>query len=103
MVEALALSVGLTPIVNEVPSDQEVYYGIDNPIPFRQLWSLIMADNTLDYALLENDVIYVGPPGGSRSLQNAKWLSRPRLLRSQMQKCCCASTELTMILLKWLT
>ena len=62
MVEALALSVGLTPIVNEVPSDQEVYYGIDNPIPFRQLWSLIMADNTLDYALLENDVIYVGPP-----------------------------------------
>ena len=60
MVEALALSVGLTPIVNEVPADQEVYYGIDNPIPFRQIWNLVMADNALDYVLLENDVIFVG-------------------------------------------
>lgn len=60
MVEALALSVGLTPIVNEVPADQEVYYGIDNPIPFRQIWNLIMADNGLDYTLLENDVVFVG-------------------------------------------
>lgn len=59
MIEALAISVGLTPIVNEVPNEP-VYYGIDDPIPFRQVWDIVIADNNLDYVLLENDVIFVG-------------------------------------------
>lgn len=61
MVEALALSVGLTPIVDKVP-DAAVYYGIVDPKPFRQVWGILIADNDLDYALLDNDIMVVGTP-----------------------------------------
>ena len=61
MVEALALSIGLTPVVDKVP-EEVVYYGIVDPKPFRQIWSIVISENNLDYALLDNDVMVVGPP-----------------------------------------
>ena len=31
-------------------------------IPFRQVWSMVVSLNNLDYELLPNDVVVVGPP-----------------------------------------
>jgi type IV pilus assembly protein PilQ len=61
MVTALAQSVGLTAIVNDVP-DKTISYDIGSPKPFRQVWNLVLTLNNLDYALLPNDVVVVGPP-----------------------------------------
>ncbi|HEX7003170.1 MAG TPA: secretin N-terminal domain-containing protein [Trueperaceae bacterium] len=60
MVATLARSVGLTPIVEQVP-DNPVIYDIGDPKPFRQVWNIVLTLNGLDYRLLENDVIVVGP------------------------------------------
>lgn len=61
MLAALARSIGLTAIVEDVP-DVPIVYDIGDPKPFRQVWSLVLTLNDLDYALLDNDVIVVGPP-----------------------------------------
>ncbi|MEJ2358692.1 MAG: secretin N-terminal domain-containing protein [Deinococcales bacterium] len=61
MVSALAKSVGLTAIVNDVP-DKTITYDIGSPKPFRQVWNIILTLNDLDYALLPNNVVVVGPP-----------------------------------------
>lgn len=61
MVDALARSVGLTPIVDSVPESQ-VSFNIDQPKPFRQIWTVVLTQYGLDYALLDNDVVVVGPP-----------------------------------------
>lgn len=60
MVSALAQSVGLTAIVNDVP-DKTITYDIGTPKPFRQVWNIVLTLNDLDYALLPNDVVVVGP------------------------------------------
>ncbi len=60
MVSALAQSVGLTAIVNDVP-DKTITYDIGSPKPFRQVWNIVLTLNDLDYALLPNDVVVVGP------------------------------------------
>jgi type II secretory pathway component GspD/PulD (secretin) len=60
MVSALARSVGLTAIVNDVP-DKTITYDIGSPKPFRQVWDIVLTLNDLDYALLPNDVVVVGP------------------------------------------
>ena len=59
MVAALARSVGLTPIVDEVP-ERTIRYDIGEPKPFRQVWDLVLRLNDLTYALQENDVVVVG-------------------------------------------
>ncbi|MEJ2288022.1 MAG: hypothetical protein P8Y02_05125 [Deinococcales bacterium] len=61
MVSALAQSVGLTAIVNDVP-DKTITYDIGSPKPFRQVWNIVLQLNDLDYALLPNNVVVVGPP-----------------------------------------
>ena len=61
VIDALARTVGLTPVVDDVP-DRDVSYNIDDPKPFRQIWNLVLAQHQLDYALLDNDVIVVGTP-----------------------------------------
>ncbi len=61
LVESLARGVGLTPIVESVP-DTVVSINVDSPKPFRQVWNTLLTLNSLDYVLLENDVIVVGPP-----------------------------------------
>lgn len=68
MVAALARSVGLTPIVDGVPS-KRIHYDVGDPKPFRQVWSLIMTLNELDWVLQENDVIIVGPPSSLATLR----------------------------------
>lgn len=68
MVSALARSVGLTPVVDDVP-DEIVRYDIDEPTPFRQVWNLLLSLNDLDYVLQENDVVVVGPPESLASLR----------------------------------
>jgi type II secretory pathway component GspD/PulD (secretin) len=70
MVAALARGIGLTPIVEQVP-DVPVIYDIGDPKPFRQVWDIVLTLNDLDYRLLENDVIVVGPPGAISALGQA--------------------------------
>jgi general secretion pathway protein D/type IV pilus assembly protein PilQ len=60
IIEALARSVGLTAIVKDVP-DIRVIYDIGDPKPFRQVWEIVLTLNDLDYLLLENDLVIVGP------------------------------------------
>ncbi len=68
MVSALAQSVGLTAIVNDVP-DKTITYDIGSPKPFRQVWKIVLQLNDLDYALLANDVVVVGPPATITKVQ----------------------------------
>ncbi len=68
MVSALAQSIGLTAIVNDVP-DKTITYDIGSPKPFRQVWNIVLQLNDLDYALLPNDVVVVGPPSTISKLQ----------------------------------
>src|SRR5690625_420757 len=69
MIAALARGAGLTPVVEDVP-DTPVIYDIGDPKPFRQVWELVLTLNGLDYRLLENDVIVVGPPGALATLDD---------------------------------
>jgi len=73
MVAALARSVGLTPIVDDVPSVR-ITYDVGDPKPFRQVWSLVMTLNELDYVLQDNDVIVVGPPEALATLRSRSGL-----------------------------
>ncbi len=62
LLDALARSVGLSPILRDVPS-VNVTADIDKK-PFRQVWDLLIntyGDGRITYALLENNVIVVGP------------------------------------------
>lgn len=59
VIDGLVRSMGLTPIASSVP-ETYVFYNITDPKPFRQIWSILMTENHLDYVLLENDVIVVG-------------------------------------------
>ena len=58
MIEALAHSVGLTAVIEDVP-DKVVTYNLGKK-PFRQIWQILISLNGLDYELLSNDVIIVG-------------------------------------------
>ncbi|RIH88016.1 putative type IV piliation system protein [Meiothermus luteus] len=62
LLDALARSIGLSPILRDVPN-VTVAADIDNK-PFRQVWDLLIntyGDGRITYALLENNVIVVGP------------------------------------------
>lgn len=61
MLDSLARSVGLTPITDTVPSTT-INYRIDEAKPFRQIWSIILTQYDLDFALLDNDVVIIGTP-----------------------------------------
>ena len=68
MVEALARSIGLTPIVENVP-DTQITVNIDEPKPFRQLWNTVLTLYGLDYVLQDNDVVVVGPEASIAALK----------------------------------
>lgn len=70
MVSALARAVGLTPVIEGVPNTN-VIYDIGDPKPFRQVWELVLTLNDLDYLLLENDVVVVGPSDAVSKLRRA--------------------------------
>ncbi|AWR87575.1 secretin N-terminal domain-containing protein [Meiothermus taiwanensis] len=62
LLDALARSVGLSPILRDIPN-VNVTADIDQK-PFRQVWDLLIntyGDGRITYALLENNVIVVGP------------------------------------------
>ena len=59
VVTALARSIGLTPVLDNIP-DETIFYDIGEPKPFRQVWNLVLALNQLDYVLQANDVVVVG-------------------------------------------
>ena len=62
LLDALARSVGLSPILRDIPN-VSVTADIDRK-PFRQVWDLLIntyGDGRITYALLENNVIVVGP------------------------------------------
>lgn len=62
LLEALAKSVGLSPVLRDIPS---VQVSADfNRRPFRQVWELLIStygDGKISYVLLDNNVIVVGP------------------------------------------
>lgn len=62
LLDALARSVGLSPILRDIPN-VNVSADIDRK-PFQQVWDLLIntyGDGRITYALLENNVIVVGP------------------------------------------
>jgi len=70
MLTALARSVGLTPIVDGV-TDRTIVYDIGEPKPFRQVWSLVLTLNDLDYELQANDVVIIGTSESLARLREA--------------------------------
>lgn len=68
MVRALAGAINLTAIVDDVP-DTLIIYDIGDPKPFRQVWHIVLTLNDLDYLLLENDVVVIGPPASVARLR----------------------------------
>jgi type II secretory pathway component GspD/PulD (secretin) len=76
MIAALAKSVGLTPVVNDVP-DNNISYDIGSKKPFRQVWNLVLTLNGLDYVLLPNDIVVVGTPADIAKLEPQKEASTP--------------------------
>lgn len=71
MIQGLARSVGLTAITDDVP-EKVIVYDIGDPKPFRQVWELVLTLNDLDYALLENDLVVVGPPASVARLRRTE-------------------------------
>jgi len=62
LLDALARSVGLSPVLRDIPN-VSVSADIDRK-PFRQVWDLLIntyGDGRITYALLDNNVIVVGP------------------------------------------
>ncbi len=80
MISALARSVGLTPVVDDVPVI-DIVYDIGEPKPFRQVWSLVLTLNDLDYVLQDNDVVVVGTPESLRRLSTGAERREPTLQR----------------------
>lgn len=62
MIDSLARSIGLTPVVDKIPADRIVTYNIDQAKPFRQIWDLVLGQEGLDFVLQNNDIIVVGTP-----------------------------------------
>jgi len=71
MVDALARSVGLTPVVDAI-DDVTIVYDIGDPKPFRQVWALVLMLNDLDFVLQPNDVVVVGTPERLRRLSGVE-------------------------------
>lgn len=64
MIDALARTVGLTPIINldDEIANKVVIYNIDQAKPFEQIWDILIVQEKLDYVLQANDVIVIGTP-----------------------------------------
>ena len=76
MIVALARAIDLTPIVESVP-DITITYDIGEPKPFRQVWNIVLTLNDLDYVLLENDVVVVGPASAIAGLRAEEPVAEP--------------------------
>lgn len=68
VVEALARTVGLTPVLSEVP-DTNVYYNIQEPTSFRTVWQTVLTLNDLDFLLRDEDIVVVGPASELQKLR----------------------------------
>lgn len=78
LLEALAKSVGLSPILRDIPQ-VTVNADLDKK-PFRQVWDLLVntyGDGKLDYVLLDNNVIVVGPPAIVQQAQGQQAQTTP--------------------------
>ena len=80
MISALARSVDLTALVDDVP-EKTITYDIGSPKPFRQVWNLVLTLNNLDYVMLENDIVVVGTPTSLASLRPAEAEAEPAVVR----------------------
>jgi type II secretory pathway component GspD/PulD (secretin) len=70
MLTALARAVDLTPVIDDVPP-RTIVYDIGEPKPFRQVWSLVLTLNDLDYLLQENDIVVIGTSGSLARLRTS--------------------------------
>ena len=68
MITALARAIGFTAVTDDVPTTT-IVYDIGDPKPFRQVWNLVLTLNDLDYLLLDNDIVVVGPPASVNKLR----------------------------------
>lgn len=71
MLIALARTVGLTPVVDDVDPNRTIVYDIGDAKPFRQVWSLVLTLNDLDYELLDNDIVVIGSPTSLARLRSS--------------------------------
>jgi Flp pilus assembly secretin CpaC len=71
MITALARSVGLTPVLADFDTGKRIVYDIGEAKPFRQVWSLILTLNDLDYVLEPNDIVVLGTAGSLGRLRSA--------------------------------
>ena len=69
VVEALARSVGLQPVLSQVP-DTPVYYNISEPTSFRTVWHTVLTLNDLDFLLRDEDIVVVGPAAEVQKLRD---------------------------------
>lgn len=60
VLQALGRSVGLTVVTEGIPADKTINYNISEK-PFREVWNLLVKLNDLDYELVGNDIVVVGP------------------------------------------
>ncbi|HEX2863655.1 MAG TPA: hypothetical protein VHN99_03735, partial [Deinococcales bacterium] len=60
LLEALAASVKLSVVADGIP-DKAMTFRLDGK-PFREVWNLLITTNGLDFELLPNDIVVVGPP-----------------------------------------
>ena len=60
LLEALAASVKLSVVADGIP-DKAMTFRLDGK-PFREIWNLLITTNGLDFELLPNDIVIVGPP-----------------------------------------
>lgn len=70
MLIALARAIDLTPVIDDVPP-RTIVYDIGEAKPFRQVWSLVLTLNDLDYVLQENDVVVIGTSGSLARLRTS--------------------------------
>lgn len=71
MLIALARTVGLTPVVDDVDPTRTIVYDIGEAKPFRQVWTLVLTLNDLDYELLDNDIVVIGSPASLARLRSS--------------------------------
>lgn len=67
VIEALARSVGLVPVLSEVP-ETVVYYNID--AAFRTVWTTVLALHDLEFLMRDENIVVVGPASSIQKLRD---------------------------------
>src|SRR5690625_7476655 len=69
VVEALARSVGLLPVLSQV-TDTPVYYNISEPTSVRTVWHTVHMLTYVDFLLRDENIVSVGPAAEVQELRD---------------------------------